>query len=141
MEKEKITHIAYNTHRVIAILLLIAFLAMGISSLWAEDIWLGIGFLVCGLLPLFFLAISPKYYVFSDTEVIIVYYFALSEQIRWDSIRSITRCGGWIGGGGLPHYELAYPYEKERPFFVCGEIAKTRKTEQLLKKHFPGEIR
>lgn len=140
MKEKRTTHIVYNTHRVPAILLLIVFLVMGISSLWPEDIWLGIGFLACGLLPLFFLAVSPKYYVFSDTEVKIVYYFWLSEQIRWDSIRSITRSGSWIGGRGLPHYELAYPCGKKRPFFVCGEIAKTRKTEQLLKKYYHREI-
>lgn len=141
MKEKGKNHIAYNTHRVIAMLLLIVFLAMGTSSLRAEDIWLWIGFFACGLLPLGFLAVSPKYYVFSDTEVKIVYYFGLSEQIRWDSIRSITRSGSWIGGGGLPHYELAYPCGEKRPFFVCGEIAKTRKTERLLKKYYPGEIR
>lgn len=141
MNREKKAQIAYNTHRVLAFFILMLFLSMGISCFGEADMWMGIGFLACGLVPVFYLSTSPWCYIFTDDSVEIQYHFGLREVIRWDTIRSITASGSWIGGGGLPQYALAYPSKEKIPFFMNGEIVKNRKTKKLLAQYYHREIR
>ena len=63
------------------------------------------------------------------------------EIIRWKNIRYIRLNGAWVTRGeGLPHYEIAYPTNVKRAFFVRGEIPKTRKTKKYIKKYYKKDI-
>ena len=106
-----------------------------------QEIGLSIGFAVATLLPVFVLLISPLYVVFSDEEIEIVYIMGQKEIIKWKNIRYIRLNGAWISrGGGFPHYEVAYPTDVKRAFFVRGEIPKTRKTKKYIKIYYKKDI-
>ncbi len=134
-------HIALNKHLIICILLFFVFLGISISCAIENEVGLSIMFAVFLLLPIFVFAISPLYFVFSDEYVEIIYNFGQREIIGWRDIRSISLMGSWIGaGGGLPHYVIAYPRKEKRLFFVVGEIPKTRRTTNLIKKYYNKKI-
>ena len=63
------------------------------------------------------------------------------EIIKWKNIRYIRLNGAWISrGGGFPHYEVAYPTDVKRAFFIRGEIPKTRKTKKYIKMYYKKDI-
>lgn len=133
-------HIAFNTHLILFCVLFIVFLGLSISCAIEKEIGLSIMFALFNLLPLFAFGISPLYFVFSDESIEIIYNFGQKEIIKWSDIRNIWQMGSWIGGGGLPHYVIAYPRKEKRLFFVVGEIQKTRKTKKLIEKHYKKKI-
>ena len=128
-------HIALNTHLVLCFFLFVVFVGLSISCAIDSDIGLSIMFGVFILLPVFVFAISPLYFVFSDECIEIVYNFGQREIIKWNDVRNISLVGSWTGGG-LPHYVIAYPQKEKRPFFILGEIQKTRKTKKLIEKYY-----
>ena len=138
MDKKK--QIAINTHLWLPIGLFVTFIALAVSCIHEKEIGLTVGFFVAALLPVFGFLIFPVYYVFSEESVKIIYLWGQIEEIEWSSIRSIALYGSWSGGGGPPHYEIAYPTNKKRAFFVNGEISKTRKTKRLIKKYYKKNI-
>ncbi|MBP3391353.1 MAG: hypothetical protein J6L76_01025 [Clostridia bacterium] len=134
-------HIAINTHLILCVVLFIVFLGLSISCAIESDIGLSIMFALFILLPLFVFGISPLYFVFSDECIEIIYNFGQKEIIKWSDIRNISLMGSLIGaGGGLPHYNIAYPQKEKRLFFVVGEIQKTRKTKKLIEKYYKKKI-
>ncbi len=134
-------HIALNTHLILCLFLFIIFIGLSISCALEKEIGLSIMFGIFVLLPIFVFAISPLYFVFSDECVQIIYNFGQKEKIKWSDIRNISLMGSWIGaGGGLPHYNIAYPKKEKRLFFVVGEIQKTRKTKKLIEKYYEKKI-
>ena len=134
-------HIALNTHLILCLFLFIVFIGLSISCALEKEIGLSIMFGIFVLLPIFVFAISPLYFVFSDECVQIIYNFGQKEKIKWSDIRNISLMGSWIGvGGGLPHYNIAYPKKEKRLFFVVGEIQKTRKTKKLIEKYYKKKI-
>lgn len=139
-KKKKERHIAINTHLFLALVLFIALISLSISSAKETEIGLSVGFALAALLPIFVFFFSPLYFVFSDTEVKIVYHFRQIEVISWNCVTSIYLQGSWIGGGGPPHYCFAYPTKGKRLFFVRGEIPKTIKTKKLIKKYYKKKI-
>ena len=133
--------VAINTQLLFFLVLVIVFVGLSICWLTEEGIGLGILFGVFGLLLLLISLISPMYFVFSDEGVEIVYHFRQKEYIKWSDIRSITVRGGYFTkGDGLPCYDIAYPVKEKRPFFVVGEIQKTRKTKKLIEKYYKKKI-
>ncbi|MBQ8719648.1 MAG: hypothetical protein IJY65_01285 [Clostridia bacterium] len=139
MTKQK--QYAFNTQLFFVIALLIVFLVLSICSAIENEVGLSIGFAVATLLPVFVFLISPLYTAFSDEEIEIVYILGQREIIKWKYIRCIYLNGSWISrGGGLPHYEVAYPTNVKRAFFVRGEIPKTRKTKKYIKMYYKKDI-
>lgn len=134
-------HIALNTHLFLCLFLFLAFLRLCEGCAKIDEIGWSIVFAVLELLPIFVFVCSPLYYVFSDEGVLIVYHFRQREYIKWNEIRDIYLMGSWLSrGGGPPLYVITYPRKEKRPFFVTGEIAKTRKTKKLLKKYYQKKI-
>ena len=134
-------HYAFNTQLFFVIALLCLFLVLSICAAIEREIGLSIGFAVATLLPIFVFLISPLYVTFSDEEIEIIYILGQKEIIKWKNIRYIRLNGAWISrGGGLPHYEVAYPTNVKRAFFVRGEIPKTRKTKKYIKMYYKKEI-
>ena len=133
-------HIAINTHLILWLVLILAFLGLSVGSAMDSEAGLCIAFAVLALVPLFVFLISPFCVVFDKNCVEIIYVLGAREQIRWGEIRNITRFGSWLGGGGSPHFAVAYRQAEKRPFFVRGEIPKTRKTEKLIRKYYKVEI-
>ena len=126
---DKKKQIAINTHLIFAVIMFIIFTLLAIFSAKDEETWLAVGFAAFTLLPLFVFLISPMYYVFSEEGVKIIYLWGKKEEIEWTFVRSIEIEGSWmVGRMGFPHYHLAYPQSEKTPFFVCGDISKTRKT-------------
>ena len=132
---------ALNTHIILWIFL---FTVLSVFTLYAflnKEKGLGV---ICGIFaiisisPLFF---TPINYIFTQKDITIIYLFGAKEKIEWWEIRKITEKGSWIGGNGLPHYSLKYPKRKKCPFFVSGEITKTRRTKKLLKRFYIKEIK
>ena len=141
MKKTKQKHYAFNTHLLFVIAFFIIFLFFSICAAIEYEVGLSIGFAVATLLPIFVFLISPLYIVFSNEEIEIIYILGQREIIKWKNIRCIYLNGSWIsGGGGLPHYELAYPTNVKRAFFVRGEIPKTRKTKKYIKMYYKKDI-
>ena len=134
-------HIAINTHLWLAVVLFLIFITIAISCINENEIGMVVGFLIAALLPIFVFLISPVYYIFSEESVTITYLFGQKEEIKWNSIRSITLYGSWISrGGATPHYHIAYPTNKKRSFFINVDISKTRKTKRLIKKYYKNNI-
>ena len=141
MKKTKQKHYAFNTQLLFVIAFFVVFLVLSICAAIEQEIGLSIGFAVATLLPVFVFLISPLYVTFSDEEIEVVYIMGQREIIRWRNIRCIYLNGSWvIGSGGLPHYEIAYPTNVKRAFFVRGEIPKTRKTKKYIKMYYKKEI-
>ena len=119
----------------------VVFLVLSICAAIEQEIGLSIGFAVATLLPVFVFLISPLYVTFSNEEIEIIYILGQREIIKWKNIRCIYLNGSWFsGGGGPPHYELAYPTNVKRAFFVRGEIPKTRKTQKYIKMYYKKDI-
>ena len=134
-------HIAINTHLWLAVVLFLIFITIAISCINENEIGMVVGFLIAELLPIFVFLISPVYYIFSEESVTITYLFGQKEEIKWNSIRSITLYGSWTSrSGATPHYHIAYPTNKKRAFFINGDISKTRKTKRLIKKYYKNNI-
>ena len=141
MKKTKQKHYAFNTQLLFVIAFFVVFLVLSICAAIEQEIGLSIGFAVATLLPVFVLLISPLYVVFSDEEIEIVYIMGQKEIIKWKNIRYIRLNGAWISrGSGFPHYEVAYPTDVKRAFFVRGEIPKTRKTKKYIKMYYKKDI-
>ena len=134
-------HIAINMHLWLPIVMFVVFIAISICCIIENEIGMTVGFLIVALLPIFAFLISPVYYIFSEESVTITYLWGQKEEIKWNSIRSITLYGSWISRGGAPpHYHIAYPTNKKRVFFINGDISKTRKTKRLIKKYYKKNI-
>ena len=132
---------AINTHLWLPVALFVIFVTIGIVCIIEKEVWLSVGFFVAALLPLFVFLVSPLYYVFSKESVEIIYLWGQKEEIQWDEIRSITRFGGWFSlGGGTSRYNIAYPTDKKRAFFINGDVYKTRKTKELIQKYYKRNI-
>ena len=141
MKKTKQKHYAFNTQLFFVIALFAIFLVLSICAAIEREIGLSIGFAVATLLPIFVFLISPLCTAFSDEEIEIVYIMGQREIIKWRNIRSIYLNSSWISrGGGLPHYEVAYPTNDKRAFFVRGEIPKTRKTKKYIRMYYKKDI-
>ena len=133
--------IAINTHLLLPIALFVIFMTISISCIHEKEIGMTVGFFLAALLPIFVFLISPIYYVFSEESITITYLFGQKEEIKWNSIKSITLYGSWISrGGATPHYHIAYPTNRKRAFFINGDISKTRKTKRLIKKYYEKNI-
>ena len=141
MNKIKQKYSAFNTQLFFVVAMFLVFLVLSICAAVEREVGLAIGFALATLLPIFVFLISPLYVVFSDEEIEIVYILGQREVIKWNSVRSISLNGAWISrGSGLPHYVVAYPTNEKRPFFVRGEIPKTRKTKRYIKKYYKKDI-
>ena len=141
MKKAKQKHYAFNTQLFFVIAFFIIFLVLSICAAIEREVGLSIGFAVATLLPVFVFLISPLYIAFSDEEIEIVYIMGQREIIKWRNIRCIYFNSSWVSrGGGFPHYEVAYPTNVKRAFFVRGEIPKTRKAKKYIKMYYKKEI-
>lgn len=133
--------IAINTHLIFLAAFFLVILGIFEAVARAKEIGLSIAFGLFLLLPIVLFFISPLYFVFSDECVEIMYHFGLREQIKWRDVKCISRMGSWISkGGGIPRYEIIYTSKEKRPFFVVGEVSKTRRTKTLIKKYYKKEI-
>lgn len=133
--------IALNSHIILCGLLFCALLGMAAVCAAANEIGLCVGFSLLLLVPVFAFLVSPRYFVFSDDCVEIVYHFGIKEQIRWKDIQRVSLMGSWFNRfSAAPHYVIAYNCREKRPFFVAGRIPKTRKTKNLMKMYCKKEI-
>lgn len=138
MDKKQI---AINTHLILCFLLFCALLGLAAVCAAENEIGLCVAFSLFLLLPVFVFLISPLYFVFSDDCVEIVYHFGKKEQIKWRDIKEIKLAGSWIRKfAAYPRYVIDYRGKENRPFFVAGQIPKTRKTKKQLKKYYKREI-
>lgn len=134
-------HIAINTHLIFFVVFFLVILGVFEAVARAKEIGLSIAFGLFLLLPILLFLISPLYFVFYDERLEIVYLFGQREQIKWHEIISVSQMGSWISkGGGFPRYVIIYPSKEKRPFFVVGEVAKTRRSRNLIKKYYKREI-
>lgn len=136
----KSRHIALNTHLILWFVMVFVFLGLSVGSAIEGVVGLCIAFAAFALVPAFVFLISPLRFVFDNKCIEIIYVLGQREQIRWSEIRNISQYGSWIGGGGPPHFVIAYRQGEKRPFYVRGEIPKTRKTEKLFRLYYKIEI-
>lgn len=132
-------NLAINTHLISCTILLVIFIYLSISSFTEHKVWMSIGFAVVALMPAAVFLLSPLYFVFDEQEVVIVYTLGKKESIKWKDIKSITAYGSLMGGG-LPSFEIAYPTNEERTFFMRGEIVRNHRTKKLIQKYYKGII-
>ena len=132
---------ALNTHIILWFFLFASLSVLGALSFIAKEKTLAVGLLIFAAISISPLLFSPIYYIFTKKDVTIVYLFGIKEKIEWWETKSVTEEGSYFGGNGLPHYHISYPKRKKRPFFVTGEITKTRRTKKLLKKLYIKEIK
>lgn len=139
--KRKTRYIAFNTHLILCIIMLIIVIGILCVSISAEIIISAVVSALLGLLTIFVILISPIAFVFTQHDVTIIYWFGLRETIKWSNIKSIWETGSWIlRGGGTPRYVLSYPKHGKKAFFMNGEITKTFRTNHLVKKFWNKKI-
>lgn len=132
---------ALNSHIILWLFLFISLIILAVFCIKEKEKGLAIGFLIFAIISISPLLFTPIYYVFTKKDITIVYLFGIKEKIEWWETKSITEEGSWLGGNGLPHYHIVYPKKKKCPFFVTGEITKTRRTKKLLKRFYVKEIK
>ena len=138
--KEK--HIALNTQLIPLVVSFFGLLCLAAISAADKDVVFAIVFVLFAGMVAFGCAIMPQYVAFSDECVEIVYLFGQREIIKWSDIRSITAEGSWFAkGGGLPHFVLSFPRKEKKPFFVVGEIPRTRTTKMLIERYYKKKIK
>ena len=138
--KEK--HIALNTQLIPLVVSFFGLLCLAAISAADKDVVFAIVFVLFAGMVAFGCAIMPQYVAFSDECVEIVYLFGQREIIKWGDIRSVSSEGSWFAkGGGLPRYVIAYPRKEKKPFFVVGEIPRTRTTKMLLERYYKKKIK
>ena len=137
--KEK--HIALNTQLIPLVVSFFGLLCLAAISAADKDVVFAIAFVLFAGMVAFGCAIMPQYVAFSDECVEIVYLFGQREIIKWSDIRSITAEGRWFSRyGGPPRYVIAFPRKEKKPFFVTGEIPRTRATKMLLERYYKKKI-
>ena len=132
--------IAFNTHLILYFILFPVFLVLCISCALDKEVVSSIIFAVMSLLPVFVIMISPIYYTFTEESVEIIYNFGQKEDIKWSEIKSVTLAGNWIKGGGAPRYDISYPNEDNKKFFMISEISKTARTKKLISVYYKKKI-
>ena len=138
--KEK--HIALNTQLIPLVVSFFGLLRLAAISAADKDVVFAVVFVLFAAVVGFGCAISPLYVAFSEESVEIVYTCGKREEIRWSDIRSITAEGSWFAkGGGLPHFVLSFPRKEKKPFFVVGEIPRTRTTKTLIERYYKKKIK
>ncbi len=133
MKKDK--YIAFNNHLLLCIFMFTVMVCFSAFSLREKEIAMAIVFLVIALIAVSVFLTLPIYFTFSEQEIVISYFFGIKERIEWNCIRYISQEGSWVGHG-FPMYVISYPVKEKRPFFVRGEISKTRKTKKFIKKFY-----
>ena len=138
---EQKKYIAFNTQLLFIGAVFLCFLGCCILGFSEREYGFAIFFLFLCLLAVFIFLLFPVSVVFTSQDVTIVYFWGIREQIPWNRIRSITATGSWfLRHTDLPHYNVAYPKTEKTPFFVNGNIPKTRKTKKLLKQFYKKDI-
>ena len=132
---------ALNTHIILGLFLFVSLSVLAVFGFIEKENGLAIGLSIFAAISISPLLFTPIYYIFTKKDVTIVYLFGIKEKIEWWETKSVTEEGSYFGGNGLPHYHISYPKRKKRPFFVTGEITKTRRTKKLLKKLYIKEIK
>ncbi len=134
---------AFNTHIILYFILFAVLLVLTILSIYEKEVLVSLVFALLTWLPAFVFVISPLYVAFSEESLIIVYTLGQKEKIEWDKIRTISLEGSWLNKfspDGFPHYVIAYPKKEKTPFYVVGELPRTRKITKLIKKYYKKNI-
>lgn len=141
MKLDKEIYRAGNPQLLVSGLLTVVALAVAVQFFVEKIYVMGAVLLIIGLLSLFVLLTSPVYMLFSQKELVIVYFFGSKETIQWKEVRQIHKYGGWLfsRGDGFPHYSVVYPKSEKRPFFMVGDIPKTRRVSRLLAEFYGDE--
>lgn len=131
------TSIAYNTHLLSMLFMLLCFLFFAVMGFVLEEVVPAIIFLCLCPLPIFCFLISPLYVIFTEQEITIVYFWGIKERIAWRQIRHIEERGSWFHKHScLPEYHIAYPKAEKYPFFADGSIPKTRKIKKMMERFY-----
>ena len=139
--KKQERQIAFNTHLLLNVVLFAVMLAGAVvTSGDGGTVFETVLCYVFAALFILTILISPLRFIFTGESVTIVYCLGVKERILWSEVREIYSEGSVFGGGGLPRYNVVYPCENKRLFFVNGEITKTKRTGRLLKKFWGKEI-
>lgn len=128
--------------RVIGLLLLVAIMvALALSFIQENGIIEGIIFLLIGAIGIFVLFCEPIYFVFTDQEIRIKYWFGLEEWARWDEVKYIDEESDDSGASppNFYSYEIT-PMKGSRYFFMQGRVAKRRRTRKLIHQYWSGTI-
>jgi len=137
----RMKNVVINIYLVLSVILFFVLLGIAVLCAIENEIGLCIGFSLFLAVPVIAFVFSPLYFVFSDDCVEIVYHFGKKEQIKWRDIKEIKLAGSWIRKfAAYPRYVIDYRGKENRPFFVAGQIPKTRKTKKQLKKYYKREI-
>ena len=138
VEDNRTKQVAFNTQLVVNLLGFLTMSGLCVAGFADKIMGMGVVFLLLALAIVLITAVSPVYYVFTEQTLTIVYCVGLREVIPWREIRGVSEFGSWVGGGHtLPYYSLAYPHVKKLPFWMRGEVAKTRRTKQLMQQFQP----
>lgn len=138
MENNKTKQVAFNTHLLVNLLGFLVALGLTVAGFAEKIVGMGVVSLLLALAVALITAVSPVCYVFTEQALTIVYCVGLREVIPCREIRGVSEFGSWIGGGHtLPYYSIAYPHTKKLPFWMNGEVAKTRRMKQLMQQFLP----
>ena len=139
MKKER--QIALNSHFILFLFFSLALFLLFLCSLITNEIIGAIFFFLFFLLGITVTSFLPIYIMFSETEITIIYFWKTKERISWDLVKYIEAGGSWFSKEPLPYYRIIYPTAKKKPFFISGEIPRTKKTRALLNLYWKNKIR
>lgn len=128
--------------RIYVALLIAAIMALFAVGCFKENgIAEGIIFLLIGICCIFYILLSPLYYVFTDRELRIQYCFGLKERAEWDKIKYIGETSD-DNSAAPPHlysYEI-HPMQGSKYFFMAGKVSKNRRTRTYIRRYWQKEI-
>ena len=140
MKQEKIN----NPQLWLPILLFLAFTGLAVACFLDRtgsltQTAIGVMFAVFALLTVGIGLTFPVAFVFSKEKLEICYLFHIREEILWETVTNIEKRGAWLTSSTPPCYCVNYAKTTKTPFFVCGEVARCRKTTKLFRKYCPQQ--
>ena len=133
--------IVLNRRMIGVILLALTMIIIAICCIQENGIAEGVCFLLIGIACIFYILISPIYFIFAEQEIRIKYWFGLEEWARWDEIKYIDEESDDSGAHppNLYSYEIT-PMQGSRYFFMKGRVTKRRRTRKLIHQYWSGTI-
>ena len=138
MEQKKIN----NPQLWLPILLFLAFTGLAVACFLDQtgslvQTVIGVTFVLFALLTVGIGLTFPVSFIFSKEKLEIRYLFDIREEILWETVTGIEKQGAWLTSSTPPCYCVNYAKTTKTPFFVCGEVARCRKTTRAFRQYCP----
>lgn len=141
MKKTVERQIVFNRRILICFFGFALFLLPSISCFQSRDTDLGFFLLAISLLFFALIFLSPLYFVFTKTEITVIWLLQYKRVIPWRAIKSVIELKWGVVHRDLPKYELLY-HLNYKGYVVTKEfdIPRNKRTKKLFEKYAKAKI-